>query len=94
MRRGLLALLLSVAWGGGEAVATPSVEAGVIVYRGPGSGPLPAPPASAAEPTMLAGERLWVVDPETGRTVACRLESTAMVDGRRIVCAARDLKRR
>ncbi|MFO0931064.1 MAG: hypothetical protein U1E14_09230 [Geminicoccaceae bacterium] len=87
-RLALAAILLA-----GTAAAAPTQEGGVTVYRGPGSGPAPAVAKPAPQPALLAGQRLWVVDPETGRMVACRQEFTATVGVRRIVCSGRALPR-
>ncbi len=68
--------------------AAPPADGGVRVYRGPGSGPLPAPVAPAAgDRRLVGGKTLWTVDEAAGTAVGCRLEGTMMVGQRRIRCA-------
>ena len=95
MTRQAILLALAMTLAAGAARAAPAQEGGVTVYRGPGSGPLPAPAGAepSPRPTLVAGERLWVVDPDTGRMVACRQEFTATVGVRRVVCTGRSLPR-
>lgn len=70
--------------GGGE-----TRETGVLVLRGTPS----ALPELRREPDSMrlvtAGQRLWLVEPASGRLAACTLERTANVGERRIACAAR-----
>lgn len=92
MRRVRMAALLSMLSllpiGGALADGTPPArEGGVAVYRGPGSGPLPAPPPASAERRTLGGKTLWRVDEGRGTAVACRMEGTMMVGQRRLRCA-------
>lgn len=69
-------------------------ENGVLVLRGTPA-PRPAPVAEPARsaPVAVAGERLWLVDPEGGRLTACRLDRTSRIGERRIRCAERQLPR-
>lgn len=87
-RMAVLLLMLSLLPAGGVLAdgTPPAREGGVAVYRGPGSGPLPPPPASAERHT-LGGKTLWRVDEARGTAVACRMEGTMMVGQRRLRCA-------
>ena len=68
--------------------APPAAGREVTVIRGPGSGPLPAPPpAASAEPRTAAGRTLWRIDETRSTVVGCRLEGTMMVGQRRVRCA-------
>ncbi|MCX8100113.1 MAG: hypothetical protein RMK81_07380 [Geminicoccaceae bacterium] len=67
---------------------------GVLVLRGtPGPRPAPMPEPARSAPAVVAGERLWLVDPEGGRLAACRLERTSRIGERRIRCTERPLPR-
>lgn len=67
-------------------------ENGVLVLRGtPAPRPAPVAEPTRSAPVFLAGERLWLVDPEGGRVTACRLERTTRVGERRIRCSERSL---
>ncbi len=76
----------------GMAATALAAEPDVSVLRGrPGPPPAAAPSAAPAPVTLLAGERLWLVDRDRGRILGCRLERTTQVGERRIRCAERTL---
>jgi hypothetical protein len=82
----LPALLLLAGLGQAQAAGTrPETVAGVVILRGPGSGPLPKlePPP---ERRALAGSRLWLVDEAAGTVTSCRNVPTANAGVRRIRC--------
>jgi hypothetical protein len=81
-----LALLLLVpGLAEAQGFSSEMTAGGVIVHRGPGSGPLPK--LEAPEPARaLAGRRLWLVHEADGTVVSCRNVGTANVGERRIRC--------
>lgn len=86
MRRvaAVLAMLFVLAAAAASAAAA---EREVLVLRGRGSPPPAAVRESPPPLRLLAGQRLWLVDSEQRRLVACRLERTTRVGERRIRCA-------
>lgn len=87
-RVGALALILVGGAAAAQAAGTaPETVAGVVILRGPGSGPLPRAEAPAP-PQALAGKRLWLVDQADGTVISCRNLATADV-GRRVIRCTR-----
>ena len=63
---------------------------GVTVLRGEPSRPKgsdAAEPAAAPTPTVIGGNKLWLLDGDG--LVACRMVNTVMVGGRALQCASR-----
>jgi hypothetical protein len=73
----------------GEPVEHPTVP----VFRGSAMPPrAPEPFRPVPEWQMGAGEKLWFVDPATGRVIACRERGTFTVGRRAIECTERRLR--
>jgi len=86
---------VTVARGGGDAIEAASVtkEGGVTVHRGPAVSrqAAAAADAPAARIRAVAGEDIWLLDPESNRLIACRLQKTAFVGQSVVACARRSL---
>ena len=87
MERAVEGLTVPVLWG--EAAATAGGAAPLATAE--------AAPGAVAPPVeddwrVAAGERLWFVDLETGRVIACRERGTATVGRRAIECVGRRLQ--
>lgn len=62
------------------------------ILRGSAIAPRPAPERpKVPRVRLVAGDRLWLVNPRTGDTVVCRLRRTSIVGKRVISCVDRDL---
>ncbi|MFQ5467454.1 MAG: hypothetical protein ACE5DS_04890, partial [Kiloniellaceae bacterium] len=73
-------------------VAAPADGAAVGVVRGPAVKPMAPPRPAAAEPArLMAGARLWIVDPARGRLRACAMHNSTQVGQGAIRCATRAL---
>lgn len=74
---------------GGQA----NVSSGVAVYRGSSSMGLPPGAPARRRPEVVAGDRLWLLDPDDGELVACRTGASGDIGRDRIRCAVRPLPR-
>lgn len=74
---------------GGQA----NVSSGVAVYRGSSSMGLPPGAPARRRPEVVAGDRLWLLDPDDGELVACRTGAGGANRRDRIRCAVRPLPR-
>ncbi|MFQ5972770.1 MAG: hypothetical protein ACE5Q3_10580 [Alphaproteobacteria bacterium] len=81
----------------GSAAGEPSVEGGVTVYRGPGSGIADArvglEELAPSDVEIVGGEVIWFVNRADGRLVGCNLRNTFTVGVRAITCTRRSLPR-
>lgn len=69
-------------------------DAAPRVLRGSAIAPRPAPaPLEPGRWRVAAGDELWLVDPEAGEAVACRLRNTSKVGVRVVRCYTGDLPR-
>lgn len=68
------------------------VPPAVPVYRGrPAAVATPAEEAPAGPELLAAGNRLWIVDRDTGTLTACRVGATTRVGRDRVRCVEREL---
>ena len=84
----------SVAAENGKA-ATIVAQGGIVVVRGVGPERPVRPVAdvqSATVPELMGGDKIWIVDRESGKLIGCRLERTMNVGQRRVRCGSRTLR--
>jgi hypothetical protein len=73
----------------GEVAAERSAQ--VTILRGSAIGPKPLPEPPPDQWQLLAGKRLWVVNPATGELVNCRARNTSTVGLRVVGCTTGQL---